>query len=438
MQDYISFVKQSLSEIIKEMSSVPWLFVKNPECDFLRKRKLDFESFFNLFISMEARPLGTELLNYFDFAPETPTVSAFNQQRSKILPEAFDYLFHTFTDTVVQPKTWNNYRLLACDGSDLNIFRNPKDKETYYQSLPTDKGFNQLHLNVLYDICGRTYVDALIQNRMDENEFRACVEMMERTPVAEKEVILIADRGYESYNLFAHAQKKGWKFLIRAKDIHSNGILSGLRDFPEESFDREVSFLLTRQQTNEIKSDPKKYKFMPTCQTFDYLPIGSKETYLMKFRVVRFLIGEDSYESIITNLSPEEFPPDGIKELYHMRWGIETSFRELKYAIGLTNFHAKKVEYIKQEIYARLTLYNFCEVITTCIVMRSCKKTKHCYQVNFTMAISICRQYLKCINLMAQNVVLLIRKYILPMRPGRQNPRKVKPQTAVGFLYRVA
>lgn len=437
MQDYISFVKQALSETIKEMSTVPWLFVKNPKCDFLRKRKLDFESFFHFFISMEGRTLETELLDYFDFAPETPTASAFNQQRSKILPEAFEYLFHTFTNAVVQPKTWNNYRLLACDGSDLNIFRNPKDKETYYQSLPTDKGFNQLHLNALYDICSRTYVDSLIQNRIDENEFRACVEMIERTSITDKKVILIADRGYESYNLFAHAQEKGWKFLIRAKDIHSNGILSGFGVFPDEAFDKQLSFLLTRRQTNEIKSNPKKYKFMPTCQMFDYLPIGSKETYLMKFRVVRFLIGENSYESIITNLSTEEFPPDVIKELYHMRWGIETSFRELKYAIGLTNFHAKKVEYIKQEIYARLTLYNFCKVITTCIVIKSCKKTKHCYQVNFTMAISICRQYLKCINLMVQNVVLLIRKYILPIRPGRQNPRKVKPQTAVGFLYRV-
>ena len=39
-----------------------------------------------------------------------------------------------------------------------------------------------------------------------------------------------------------------------------------------------------------------------------------------------------------------------------MRWGIETSFRELKYAIGLCCLF-KKGEYIMQEIYARLILY---------------------------------------------------------------------------------
>ena len=56
-----------------------------------------------------------------------------------------------------------------------------------------------------------------------------------------------------------------------------------------------------------------------------------------------------------------------------MRWGIETSFRELKYAIGLSSFHSKKVEYIMQEIYARLVLYNYCEIITMNVVIHQKK-----------------------------------------------------------------
>lgn len=46
-----------------------------------------------------------------------------------------------------------------------------------------------------------------------------------------------------------------------------------------------------------------------------------------------------------------------------MRWGIETSFSELKYIVGLVNMHCKKEEFAKQEIFARLTMYNFCERI---------------------------------------------------------------------------
>ena len=117
---------------------------------------------------------------------------------------------------------------------------------------------------------------------------------------------------------------------------------------------------------------------------------------------------------------------------------IETSFRELKYAIGLTSFHARKPDFIKQEIYARLLLYNYCELITTHVIkqMKDIDKTK---QVNFTIAIYICREYLRNKrNLSPPDVINLIEKHVLPVRPGRKDPRKVKPQASVSFPYRVA
>lgn len=79
----------------------------------------------------------------------------------------------------------------------------------------------------------------------------------------------------------------------------------------------------------------------------------------MNLRVVRFPISDNEYECILTNLPDNEFSIDEIKELYALRWGIETSFRELKYAVGLACFHSKKREYIIQEIWARLILYYF-------------------------------------------------------------------------------
>lgn len=41
-------------------------------------------------------------------------------------------------------------------------------------------------------------------------------------------------------------------------------------------------------------------------------------------------------------LPRDEFPTDVLKELYKMRWGIETAFEELKYNVGLANIHGKK------------------------------------------------------------------------------------------------
>ena len=110
----------------------------------------------------------------------------------------------------------------------------------------------------------------------------------------------------------------------------------------------------------------------------------------------------------------------------------------MKYAVGLISFHSKKVENITQEIYARLVMYNFCELITMHVVIQQ-KDTKHGYQVNFTRAIQVCRHYFKCqSNIRPPDVEALIRKNILPIREGRKDPRKVKAKAVVSFLYRVA
>lgn len=74
--------------------------------------------------------------------------------------------------------------------------------------------------------------------------------------------------------------------------------------------------------------------------------------------ICKFKISEDTYEVIVTNLNRFEFPIDKIKELYHLRWDIETSFRELKYALGGISFHSKKDDFIQMEILAHLIMFN--------------------------------------------------------------------------------
>jgi hypothetical protein len=436
MSDFIEKVTTSLETIITDLANCPSLFLKNPCVDFSRNRKIDFKKFIGITMNSGGCTMTKELLDFFDFKANAPTVSAYTQQRSKVLPEAFEFIFHEFNlQNTNNQNLYYGYRLLACDGSNLSIATNPNDAETAWKQNQFGGITNHLHLNAFYDVLNRVYTDAIIQTAAEYQEHRACIQMLERSSM--EKVILVADRGYENYNIMAHAIKKGWNFLIRIKDIGSNGIASGLTLPDKEIFDVDIDVALTRKQTKMKKQEG--YKFMPTCQTFDYLPIGSSEDYPISFRMVRFPISEDSYELVVTNLDRFEFPADKLKEIYHLRWGIETSFRELKYAIGLTSFHAKKVDYIKQEIFARLTLYNYCEIITSHVVENSNHCNDKTKQVNFTIAIYICREYLRGKRqLSPPDVIKLIEKHTLPVRPGRREPRKVKPQASVSFLYRVA
>jgi len=306
-------------------------------------------------------------------------------------------------------------------------------KDSYFSGNDHAKGYNLLHLNAIYDLCSKLFVDVLLQPRKCLNEHLALTTMTERSYIADK-VILVADRGYESYNSIAHLEQKGWNYVIRVRE--KSGMVSRLRLPETDEFDVPVSFSLTRKQTKQVKSQPEHYCFLASSTHFDYLDEANK-LYSMAFRVVHLRIADDCYETLLTNLNPCEFPANVLKDVYRLRWGIETSFRELKYAVGLLNFHSKKVEYITQEIFAQLIMYNFSMMITSSVIIQQ-RDTKYAYQVNFTQAIHICGFYFRCRNGTPPDVEALIRRYILPIRPGRSNRRNIQYRSAVSFLYRVA
>ena len=190
--------------------------------------------------------MSKELLDFFDFNKNTSSVSAFTQQRSKVLPEAFEYLFKSFTDdNLPTTNNYHGYRLIACDGSNLTIATNQKDPETFWERNQHGSIVNKQHLNAFYDVLNRIYTDVLVQTVADYNEFRACATMIDRSKL--ENVILVADRGYENYNIFAHTIEKGWKFAIRVKDKNSNGIASGLNLPSNDELDIDITQIFSRK-----------------------------------------------------------------------------------------------------------------------------------------------------------------------------------------------
>jgi hypothetical protein len=437
MSEYYNAVKEKLISIIMQMEKSTELFVKNPETDFTRNRKLPFTSVLELLISMGGNSIYKELLEASGFDTNTATTSAFIQQREKILTYAFEYLLNQFTNFQPSEKEYRGFRLFAIDGSDFAIPTNHNDTETYFQTHPDVKGYNLLHANAIYDLCNRFYVDTIIQNGRHVNEHKALINMVDRSTIIGK-VIIMADRNYESYNDFAHIENKGWNYIIRVKDLGSSVILSALPLPSHGEFDICFQRFITRKQTKEVIAHPNIYKIINNKTHFDYLDLHQNEFYHMFFRVIRFKITDDSYETVITNLDASTFLPDEIKKLYAMRWGIETSFRELKYTIGLINYHSKKREFIVQEIFARIIMYNFTEMITSHVVISKTDK-KHAYKVNFTVAVLVCRQFLRLLdNAPPLDVEALILKNVLPVRPGRRYGRKTIYKKVTSFLYRIA
>ena len=64
--------------------------------------------------------------------------------------------------------------------------------------------------------------------------------------------------------------------------------------------DFEDEILLVRWQTNKIKNNPDKYRFLNKSSIFDFLH-GSKEIYPFKFRIIRIMILVNNYEVLVKN-----------------------------------------------------------------------------------------------------------------------------------------
>lgn len=420
-------IKFLMASAIDSVSSSISDYVVNPDKDFTRNRKLPAGTLMQFLIAEGSSSTKNEILDFFGMAHQSPSSSAFFQQREKLKSEAFHNVFDIFNESVPLNKKHMDYRFIAADGSTATYFSRDKysPPDEYYVSPGNSaKGVYSIHINAFFDLNSHTYTEALLQPVHHKDEFRAfCIIVDRHTVLPGTKNVYIGDRGYCSYNNMAHVLHNGQYFLFRAKDIHQKGLVGNF-DFPEEdTFDITVDVSLVRSHSAKIDCGASYRRFVDAAASFDYLEYGSKDTYPLSFRIVRIKLSEGSFECLVTNLPADEFPPKRLKELYYARWGIESSFRKLKYTIGLSNFHSYKPELIKQEIWARLIAYNLTETMINCTVVKRAKR-KHSYKVNFSVAAHICRVFLRpSTEENPIDVIALLSRELIPIRNDRRYDR---------------
>ena len=402
--------------------------------DFSRKSVLTAETVIRLLISAE----GGSLAKILHDAGIQATASALSQRRAQIPPEVFRTVFTNFNSTCADNNFFQGYRLLAVDGTAVNLPRNPK-APSFVQNDGIPKGVNQLHVTPLYNILSRTFDDLVIQPEPRKDENGALVEMLKRNTFTQK-TLIIADRGFESYNLIAHClEKENADFLIRVRQNYS--AMREVAKLPMMELDCTIRPTITTTQTKEDKKNGYVFLQVPKKSK-----VGSKtrrgrwdfpSPYPMKLRVCRFLLDNGEFETVATSL-PRSFSLDDIRELYHLRWGIETSFRDLKYTLGLVNLHGKSDAFAEQEIYASLTAFNFASRVCNEVVVRQPKNGVYAYKVNFKIAVMLCKEYLRTPNTDGETLLKEIARYTIPIRPNRQDERNLKTKGFAGFVYRVA
>lgn len=433
---YSNVVKAMLFTSIHELAANPEHYVLHPGKDFSRNRKLGFQCLLLMLLTMEGDCIKEELYRYFGRSTDTPSKAAFYKQRKKVKEDAFRSLLVSFTQKCQKKLLKGKYSLVACDGSAADIFRNPDDSDTFFEpNGKSTRGFNQIHINAFFSVLDKKITDLLIQPARKRNEYSAFCQMVDRSE-SDTPVIYLCDRGYASYNAFAHVIESGQFFVMRCTDDKTEKILG----FPLDNIqqlDYHVERILSRSQSKKKRLHPEQeeqYRFVCKNVPMDYITQGHPE-YRLSLRIIRIELSDSCYENLITNLPELDFDFDDLKDLYHLRWDEETSFRDLKYPLCLKAFHSQKYEYIIQEVWARAILYNFCSEIAMAVEIPE-KKRKYVYQVNYSEAIKICRDFLRIHDGTTLDVEGLIAQNILPVRPGRTFPRQARFKLPISFCYR--
>lgn len=423
-------IRLQLNQAISTVNEHRSNFCLDAQRDYTRERKLNFETVIRTVLSMSNHSLQAELNRNWKFSPKTPTKSAFIQQRQKIQPEAFRKLFEEFTQKAVPMNLFKGYRLLACDSTAVNLPRNPQDTVTSARAKPTAESYNMLHLHAMYDLLNHFYTDYAIDYGTKNQELKALLQMAGNIQNPEK-TILVADRGYGFLGTIHFLSEHGFNFILRTKDIFSNGFLMNL-GFPDTEFDLDFSKILTCHQGKKYRDNPN---YMHVFRQYG-LDFSKQDEYPLSFRICRFKLPSGNYECLVTNLPRSGFSVSSLMKIYSLRWGIETSFRELKYSLGLMYFHAKKLNSVLQEIHAAMLMMNFCSLIVYSMPFMQKTSWKYAHKINFATAVGCCKSFLNSGETKTLDLILFDQSLIRPNRRYDRYLHDTKP--AKSLTYRVS
>jgi len=392
------------------------------EKDFTRKRKQSFHSTLIFMVNFLTKSLSAEIESFIGFIKQTIkekethcfTKSAFVQCRKKIKPEAFKYLSDSlvdefYTDNDESVKRWNGFRLLAVDGSRLTL-PDTQELEAIYGRTKnqSDTGVVQARVSVLYDVLNKFAIDGSL-SALSTGEG---VLALHHLAFSKPEDLIIYDRGYPSFDLIYEHFYRNIDFLIRVKTDFSNVV----REFYQSGLDTDIVKIYPGKNT---KLSDKSY---------------SKNTF-KKVRLVRVELPSGKAEILITSLFDEQKYPNSLfKELYSLRWCIETFYDEVKNKIKVEHFSGYSQHSILQDFYAALFVSNVQSLIVGEIndeLANESKQNRYQYKVNSNLSYGFLKNRIitlffsdKETDIIVSELKELFKKHIIPVRPNRKYERK--------------
>ena len=123
-------------------------------------------------------------------------------------------------------------------------------------------------------------------------------------------------------------------FIVRLKD---KSYLEARQGIMEN--DAEIEIKLNKERLERFHNPSLKEKY--------------KECECLKLRLLTIELDNSQTEFLLINLFDKTFDLDDFKELYSLRWGIETNYNTLKNRLNIENYTGKRRITIEQDTYSQ-------------------------------------------------------------------------------------
>lgn len=293
------------------------------------------------------------------------SAAAFSKAREKLSYEAFkeisSALNRQFYDDFHTRKFYG-LRLLAFDGSILTLPRTELTIEEFGDNVLSSSGkWIKAQVSVLFDVVNNVCIASEI-GPYKEAEYLQAERLLANVGKGD---LLLFDRGYFGRNFLWKVYQTGANFCFR---VQTNAC-------------REVQdFIANKYKDKDVTIHTEK---------------GN-----VTVRITRVTLDIGEYEYLVTNLFARHvYTSSVLKKIYHMRWGVEEYYKDMKHAVCVENFAGKKPNSIKQEFYANIITYNLAMMSFSDSIERKANKGKrstgirqtneHCW-LNLNSASLIC------------------------------------------------
>jgi len=318
---------------------------------FTRSRKL--VSVVMLIIQKSLKSVQLVLNEFFSKVGNIFTVvtaSAFVQARSKLLYTAFIELNQAvvaeYFSNASARRTYRGFRVLAVDGSKI-ILPDEAEIRTFFgcirianQLAATGGEYPSGLASVLYDVLNGIALDSIL-GHAKAYEVDLAVGHLE-TCIKGND-LLIFDRNYSSYYFPAFLISVGISFTGRCSRASFKEV--------RRMFDN------TGEKSRIVTLRPHHSKKKQIAEAG--LPME------IRVRFVRIVLETGEIEILVTSLTDEkEYPSDDFKEIYRMRWGVETFYGIIKGRLNPENFTGKSADSVLQDFYATVFINGLESVIT--------------------------------------------------------------------------